>query len=441
MYLGDPLHEAGNFLRKNREFLEINYVPEPLNKLVEKNLDVKIIECAQHIGQVKVAANELSKLSVKELNKTLVLLCDEALIGSMINHIPKNVAKTNLTLGLPLNQTAVKSWVDLLFQIQENKLKFQTNSIYFYDLQRFINHSFTISSLKGIEVQKLGEVERDAIRYNKIFQHINSLPQSNELNHLCGLVFEQWNENWSKALANVRALNTFFLDRMKEEFEFERTILYVFDEAIVELQNIVDEGIPEMNQKSFRLFFDQHWVSKSISFAGDQEEGLQIMGLLETRMLDFTTIYALGMNEGKIPATNPIQSFIPMDLRYGLGLPATREKQGLFAHHFYRLLHQCETLVATFSSTSEQIGSQEKSRYLLQLELELKRINPNIVIQNLHYNIPIQEIAQVNSQVIECSPIIMSRVENYFKKSISASAINTYLRCPLDFYYKYIARQ
>ena len=439
LYLGDPLHEAGNFLRKNREFLEINYIPEPLNKLVEKNLDVKIIECAQHIGQVKVAANELSKLSVKELNKTLVLLCDEALIGSMINHIPKNVAKTNLTLGLPLNQTAVKSWVDLLFQIQENKLKFQTDSIYFYDLQRFINHSFTISSLKGSEVQKLGEVERDAIRYNKIFQHINSLPQSNELNHLCGLVFEQWNENWSKALANVRALNTFFLDRMKEEFEFERTILYVFDEAIVELQNIVDEGIPEMNQKSFRLFFDQHWVSKSISFAGDQEEGLQIMGLLETRMLDFTTIYALGMNEGKIPATNPIQSFIPMDLRYGLGLPATREKQGLFAHHFYRLLHQCETLVATFSSTSEQIGSQEKSRYLLQLELELKRINPNIVIQNLHYNIPIQEIAQVNSQVIECSPIIMSRVENYFKKSISASAINTYLRCPLDFYYKYIA--
>ena len=199
LYLDDSLHEAGNFLRKNREFLGVNYTPEPLNKLVNKKLDVKIIECAQHIGQVKVAANELSKLSTNELNKTLVLLCDEALIGSMINHIPKNVAKTNLTLGLPLNQTAVKSWVDLLFQIQENKVKFQTDSIYFYDLQRFINHSFTISSLHLNEVQKLGEVERDAIQYNKIFQNISSLPKSNDLNSLCALVFEKWEENWSKA--------------------------------------------------------------------------------------------------------------------------------------------------------------------------------------------------------------------------------------------------
>jgi RecB family exonuclease len=438
-YLEDSLHEAGSFLRKNHEFLAVDYQPKPLHTILKKTLDVKLIECAQHIGQVKIAANELSKLSTDDLNKTLVLLCDEALIGSMINHIPKNVAKTNLTLGLPLTQTAVKSWVDLLFQIQENKVKFQTDSIYFYDLQRFINHSFTISSLPLNEVQKLGEVERNAIRYNKIFQNISSLQQSEELSTLCSLVFEKWDENWGKALANIRALNTFFLNRMEEDFEFEKTILYVFDEAIVELQNIVEEGIPEMSQKSFKLFFDQHWIGKSISFSGDQEEGLQVMGLLETRMLDFSTIYALGMNEGKLPATNPIQSFIPMDLRYGLGLPTTREKQGLFAHHFYRLLHQCEHLVATFSSTSEQIGSQEKSRYLLQLELELERLNPNIKIQNLHYNIPIQGVAKVNTQIIERSPLIMSRVENYFKKSISASAINTYLRCPLDFYYKYIA--
>lgn len=439
LYLDDSLHEAGSFLRRNHEFLGVDYLPKPLNNLLKKNLNVKIIECAQHIGQVKIAANELGKLSTNELNKTLVLLCDEALIGSMINHIPKNVAKTNLTLGLPLTQTAIKSWVDLLFQIQENKVKFQTDSIYFYDLQRFINHSFTISALKLNEVEKLGKVERNSIRYNKIFQSINTLKQSEDLSELCELVFENWSENWKQALSNIRALNAFFLDRMDVEFEFEKTILYVFDEGIVELQNIIEEGIPEMSQKSFRLFFDQHWTSRSISFSGDQEDGLQIMGLLETRMLDFSNVHILGMNEGKLPATNPIQSFIPMDIRYGLGLPTTREKQGLFAHHFYRLLHQCENLVATFSSTSEQIGSQEKSRYLLQLELELERLNPNIKIQKLHYNIPIQGVAEVNSQIIDRSPIIMSRVENYFKKSISASAINTYLRCPLDFYYKYIA--
>jgi RecB family exonuclease len=289
------------------------------------------------------------------------------------------------------------------------------------------------------ELQDLGDVERNAIRFNRIFQNPKVLQKSKDLSLLCGLVFENWSSDWGKALRQIRALNAFFLDRMNDGVNFEKTILHVFDDALVELENIIDEGIPEMSQKSFKLFFDQHWIGRSIAFSGDQEEGLQVMGLLETRMLDFKTIIALGMNEGKLPATNPIQSFIPMDLRYGLGIPTTREKQGLFAHHFYRLLGHCENLIATFSSTSEQIGSQEKSRYLLQLELELERINPNIKIQKLQYNVPIKGIADSNSQIIERTPLIMSRTVNYFEKSISASAINTYLRCPLDFYYRYIA--
>ena len=438
-YINDNLHEAGGFLRKNHEFLETVYQPDPINVLLNKELNAKIIECAQHIGQVKVAANELSKLSTSEIGKTLVLLCDEALIGSMIHHIPANVNKTNLTLGLPLTQTSVKSWIDILFQIQENKVKFKTDSIYFYDLQRFVNHAFTISSLTLKEVKDLGDVERDAIKYNRIFQNRRKLKKSADLGELCELVFEDWGNDWKKALLNIQALNSFFLNRIGIEFEFEKTILQVLDDAIIELQNIINEGIPEMSQKSFKLFFDQHWIGKSISFAGDQEDGLQIMGLLETRMLDFKTVIALGMNEGKLPATNPIQSFIPMDLRRGLGLPTTREKQGLFAHHFYRLLHHCENFTATFSSTSEQIGSQEKSRYLLQLELEMQRLNPNITIKNLHYNVPIESVVASNSQVIERSPLIIARIEKYFKKHISASALNTYLRCPLDFYYRYIA--
>ena len=438
-YLNDVLHEAGSFLRKNHDFLGVPYNPAPLQVLQNKSMRAKIVECAQHIGQIKVAANELDKLKESELNNTLVLLCDEALISSMMHHIPSNVSKTNLTLGLPLTQTAVKSWIDILFQIQDNKIKFKTDSIYFYDLQRFINHAFPISALSLKEVQDLGDVERNAIKYNKIFQNKNQLKKSPDLVELCDLVFEDWKQDWQKALSNIRNLNSFFIQRMSKHFQFETTILHVLDDALVELQNIIDEGIPEMSQKSFKLFFDQHWIDKSIGFAGDQEDGLQIMGLLETRMLDFKNIIALGMNEGKLPATNPIQSFIPMDLRHGLGLPTTREKQGLFAHHFYRLLHHCENFVATFSSTSEQIGSQEKSRYLLQLELELERINPKIEVQSLHYNVPIKGVSEQSSQTIERSELIMGRIENYFKKNISASAINTYLRCPLDFYYRYIA--
>ena len=99
-------------------------------------MELNIIECSQQIGQVKVAANELSKLSLDEQNSTLVLLCDESLISSLAKNIPSNISKTNISLGLPITQTAIKSWVDILFQIQENKLKFGTESVYFYDFQR-----------------------------------------------------------------------------------------------------------------------------------------------------------------------------------------------------------------------------------------------------------------------------------------------------------------
>ena len=232
----------------------------------------------------------------------------------------------------------------------------------------------------------LGDIERDAIKKNRIFQSIKAIKISDLMSEVVGLTFENWNKDWKKALSNIRTLNSVIIKNISKENSFERTILQVFDESLVELQNIIEEGIPEMNQKSFKLFFDQHWSQKNIAFKGDQKEGVQVMGLLETRLLDFKHIIALGMNEGKLPATNQINSFIPMDLRAALGLPTTREKQGLFAHHFYRLLHHCDTLTATYSSNNEQLGPQEKSRYLLQLELELQRINKNINITNKFYN-------------------------------------------------------
>lgn len=438
-YTSDSIHEAGSFIKKNHEFLDVGHLIPLQKKLENKKMELNIIECSQQIGQVKVAANELSKLSLDEQNSTLVLLCDESLISSLAKNIPSNISKTNISLGLPITQTAIKSWVDILFQIQENKLKLGTESVYFYDFQRFINHAVTLSCVSMEEMYLLGDIERDAIKKNRIFQSIDSIKISQIMGEIVDLIFGNWNEDWEKAIGSIRQLNSIIIKNISNENSFERTILQVFDESLIELQNIITEGIPEMSQKSFKLFFDQHWYQKNIAFKGDQKEGVQIMGLLETRLLDFDQVIALGMNEGKLPATNHINSFIPMDFRAALGLPTTREKQGLFAHHFYRLLHQCKKLTATYSSNNEQLGPQEKSRYLLQLELELQRLNSNISISTQYYNVPIEDGTAVNSQIIEKSELIMGRIHKHFEKAISASSINTYLSCPMDFYYRYIA--
>lgn len=438
-YTSDSIHEAGTFIRKNHNYLGVGYEIPQINEIGEKQIDVQIIECTQQIGQVKIAANELHKLSEQEQNSTLILLCDESLITSITKNIPENIKKTNITLGLPITQTAIKSWVDILFQIQENKMKFNTESIYFYDFQRLINHSLTIGCLTMKEVYILGEIEHDSIKKNRIFHSKDTVKKTPLISEFIDLVYENWAGDWQKAIHNIRALNSVIIKNISQQNPFERSLMEVFDESLIEFQNIIQEGIPKMSQKSFKLFFDQHWIRKNISFKGDQRDGIQVMGLLETRMLDFKHIIAIGMNEGNLPATNAINSFIPMDLRAALGLPTTREKQGVFAHHFYRLLHQCNTLTATYCTNNEQLGPQEKSRYLLQLELELKRLNKNIRIKKKYYNIPLQHASRSNSQVIEKSELIVGRIENYFNNSISASSLNTYLRCPLDFYYKYIA--
>lgn len=438
-YFKNQAHEAGTFIRKNLQKLEIQKPTFVQNELLEKELAIDIVECAQHTGQVKVAATELAKLSQEEIDKTLILLAEESLISSMVKNIPANVGKANITLGLPLNQTPVKTWVELLFEIQENKGRFKTQAIYHKDLQRIINHVFTISAFGLKEKQALINVEQETIRKNKIFQNVANLPLDAKVMELLELMNTDWKNDWQLAMDCVRKINTLLLNLMPSTAAFERNILAIFDEALVGFQQILSEKIPYFNLRSFKLLFFQHWNKKSIAYHGNPINGLQIMGLLETRLLDFENIMVLGLNEGKLPSTNPIKTIIPMDLRFGLGLPSTRDKQGIYAHHFYRLLNQCKKLTLTYTTAIEQIGSNEASRYITQLELELTRSNPKIHINRHFYNVPFPQEKMQALNEIQKTPEIITRLDAFFERSLSASAMNKYLACPLDFYYRYLA--
>lgn len=212
-----------------------------------------------------------------------------------------------------------------------------------------------------------------------------------------------------------------------------------FDGYLVDFQNIVSEGLPEMSLKSFRMLLNQHWNTKSIAYHGNPTEGLQIMGLLETRMLDFKNCIVLGLNEGSMPPTNPIQTMIPMDLRNYFGLPTPRDKQGIFAHHFYRLLHRSSNIWITYCSAQDAFGPKEKSRYLMQLELELARNFPiGFNLQHRTFSVPVGDTTKSYEILILKDEAVMERLDVIMSKSVSASLLNKYLTCPLDFYYRYL---
>ena len=437
-YFSNKQHEAGEFQRKNLAILNIGKASRIGDNMGTKEMNISIVQCAQLTGQVKVASTELEKLSKKDLDDTLVLLADETLISALIKNIPASIDKANITLGLPLNQTPIKSWLEIIFDIQENKNRFKTKAIYYKDLQRIINHVLFNSWLSEFEQKQFTAIEQDTIRYNKVFQNLSSLKINEEIRGFLSCLLDDWEKDWNRAISSIRKINALILSKLPLQNDFERNIVFVFDQSLLEFQSIVSEGLPDLSLRTFKLLFNQHWHSKSIAFHGNPIDGLQIMGLLETRLLDFKRIIILGMNEGNLPPTNAMNTIIPMDLRKGLGLPTMRHKQGIFAQHFYRLLHYCEELTLTYTTIGDQINAAEPSRYLKQLELELVRLNPKAILNKSFYLTSFSSEDDVNANLIQKKPQIIEQLDAYFSKPISASAINKYLTCPLDFYYRYI---
>ena len=440
-YLDNTNHEAGKFLREFLRELKLKTLPFVVDKLQTEKKEIHIVNCAQPTGQAKVSATILhDTIPHDELSKTLLLLADENLIVPVMKNIPKNVGNTNITLGLPLKNTALKSWVDLLFNVQEHNQQFKSKQIYHKDFIRFIKHPFIIGFCNQKELQSITEIEKHILTDNWTFIYPQKLNLGERIAELIQYFFSPWKiQEKEYPLKTIRELNTIIFSALdKKENAIERSILYHFDKAIVQLVAVLEEFRPNINLGTFKSLFNQHWINESIAYYGNPLDGLQVMGLLETRLIDFKNMIVVGLNEGSMPPTNPIQSMIMMDLRKYHNLPTPREKQGLFAHHFYRLLHTVQNCWITYSSSNiAGMSMDEPSRFIMQLELELARKNPHIQFKKYDYTLSTSE-EQSNEISIDKSKAILKRLDAYFNRRTSASALKTALRCSLDFYYKYL---
>lgn len=439
-YLDNTQHEAGAFLRDLLKDLNVSTLPFVGNRLKSKAQNIHIINCAQPTGQAKVSASILHNTIPKNaLNDTLLLLADERMVVPVIKNIPRSIDSTNITLGMPLKNTAVRSWVDLLFTVQEHYQQFRTSSIYHKDFIRFIKHPFIHAlSTKDDEIE-IRKIEQLILDKNWLFISVDTFSFSNGLSAIADLFFMDWKAmNKSSILAKIRALNAqLFRCIDQDKNTIEKSTIYHFDDAIRKLENILIEFEPSINLGTFKSLFNQHWSSANIAYYGNPLDGLQVMGLLESRLLDFKNLIVIGLNDGSMPPTNPIQTLIPMDLRRHHNLPTPREKQGLFAHHFYRLLHEAQNVWITYSSAESSMGVDEPSRYIQQLELELARQNPNICLKREDYTLSNEDEESRPLQVSK-TEALLHRLSEYFERKTSTSAIKTALNCPLDFYYKYL---
>jgi hypothetical protein len=436
-YFEDKIHEAGRFHRDLCTTLEVKTLPFIENRLMQKSLSIQLVECSQRTTQAQVIGTELLKLNQNELNQTLLLLADEGLLNSMVQNLPAQIKQANITVGLPLKQTALRSWVELLFNLQESIIRKGNAVIYHRDFTQLIHHPFVLGLLPDNDRKQLYTLENKLIAAKKFYFKRDNLSANETFTKIINALFTPWESNWNLALQQIQLLNELFDQQLRAEHELERAIIQRFSHSIVPFQNTLSkQKAPSMSLQTFKLLLNSQWATTTVAYYGNPIDGLQIMGLLETRGLDFKNIYVLGLNEGVMPPQNPINSLIPMDLRRYYGLPTPREKQGLFAHHFYRLLHGAENVFITYSSASETVGSTEPSRYIQQLELELAKENPAIQITKYYYASGNKE--RIEGKRVNKDQHIVDKLFSLFESGISYSFLNTFITCPLDFYYKYI---
>lgn len=438
-YMKNSLHEAGSFIRSNLDTLGIPLKLVPIKEQLEnKELEVNVIACSQMTGQVKAAATILNSMDKEAIDETLVLLAEEDLLVPLLKNIPGKVKEANITLGLSLDNSILKTWIELIFRIQKG---LQTKkSAYHKDIFEICYHPFVEEILNKEEKAALIELETVFKKNNLIYASVDKLSAPEKIKTILSLIYTNWQHNWADAIQQIRKTHHFIYQYLDDKTnEYELALLETFDKGIIDLQNCLLEDAPEMNLVTFKNLFTRHYASLTISYYGNPVEGLQIMGLLETRALDFKRIICIGMNEKNMPPSNQIESLIPMDLRNYLGMPTVRAKQGIFAHHFYRLLHEVEELHITYSTNTQDFNSSEKSRYLVQMELELARVNPKITFNYQDYSINSDD-SVIADRIVERNDYTHQLIKEYLLRGISASGLGTYNTCPLNFFYKYILR-
>ena len=455
-YLDDQTQEAGYFLRKNLiRFPNSNYSTE-FKSLTSSTKYLKIVNIASQVGQVQVAANELISLDSGRLkfDETAVVLCDEELLLPMINALPDDSNKVNITMGYPLKMTPVFSLVTQLIALQKN-IRQDSGEMTFYnkDVMRVLNHQLVTDFEPLASKELINSVLKNNIIYlsekelsrNSFFRQLFCVPQgipglTDYFLGIIKIIFTHWqlkngNQNGAEG------------DSQTEQVFDENSSIYceyLFQSYLVvnKLKDIlvndgarVFESDNFISKEAFFRFLIQYLSGLAIPFEGEPLEGLQIMGILETRTLDFQNLIILSVNDGIMPRISSTGSFIPYNLRKVFGLPTIEEQNAMYAYYFYRLIQRAENVTFVYDSGANGMFTGEKSRYLYQLLLE----SPfEIAETNFIFNV---EQISVQPIQIEKSPGVMSKLNDYLNgiRPLSPSAIDKYLTCSLQFYFRYSA--
>lgn len=439
----DPYNKASFFVLQNRQrYPSSHTLPEEESCAPQ----IEVIGIPSAVGQAKQVHQLLSAYGIEDMKaedalRTAVVLPDEQMLIPVLNSIPENIKRVNVTMGYPLAGTPVASLMENILTLQKN-IRFTEGkpAFYFRDVLPVLNHQYIYAA----DPEKTAELVKAIIQYNRIYINAEELA----VNPLLQVLFSTFRDtaDFSDYLIDVlKMLNKTISHNNKEEEEEDATLsmndleqefIFYYFTTVNRMKELLLANRIEMKIDTYFRLVKRVTDTITIPFYGEPLSGLQVMGVLETRALDFDRLIILSMNEGIFPQRSAPNSFIPYNLRRGFELPTYEHQDSVWAYHFYRLIHRAKQVTLLYDTRSGS-GSQtgEISRFVHQL--------------HYHYSAPLQrKLAVYNVASSKTPPIVVHKTDDVlarlsvFRKggdrALSASAINTWLDCPLKFYFSVV---
>ena len=430
-YFNNNEHEAGYFLR-----MLVGQFPPPEKFVFETGIlkpkQINIYSVPTQVGQAKILNNILKDISDPQ-EQVAVVLADETMLLPVLYSIPDSVEKLNVTMEFPVKQSQAMQMIDGLLSLQSH-IKTSKNATYFK--VRDVNQFFSLPYFREFDYKE--EILRE------LKENIRPVIDSERLrkDEFTTMVFSPVEDpnNYCEYLSRIIPC---ILENSKNDDDSDRRrfidkqVLYSIYRETLKLNEILTEfNIQFTKAETFIKIYRQFLANVRVSFRGEPLAGMQVMGILESRLLDFKNLVLLSVNEGIFPKNSVQLSLIPYNLRKGFGLLTQEHQDAIFSYHFYHMLQRTENLSLVYSTKQNDFGKSEVSRYIHQIKFDER-----IKLSNYHISDK-AGIFTVKPIVIKRNHRIRELLNEYLegKRKLSPTSVSAYINCKLMFYFKYLAK-
>lgn len=443
-WVTDPDNKASFFLGRNLRLFP-SRMQLPATEPVQA--EIRVMGVPSAIGQAKQvypilqALADEQQLTDESALRTAIVLPDEHLLVPVLNAIPEAIQHINVTMGYPLAGTPVAALMEYILTLQKNiRYIDRVPVFYFRDVLPILNHQYVMAAAP----EEVSQLVKDMTTGNRIYVHAADLNRHELLSILFTPV--QNTEELSDYLIHVlEALNACLRNNRpnpddeekisnstQTTADIEQEFIFHYFATVNRMKEVMREAKIEMRLDTYFRLLKRMTDLITIPFEGEPLSGLQVMGVLETRALDFDRLIILSMNEGIFPLKKAANSFIPYNLRRGFGLPTYEHQDSVWAYHFYRLIRRAKQVTLLYDTRTTGLQTGEVSRFVHQLRYHYQY---PLIDELVVYDVASSAVPPISVQKTAEVEKLLSDFLSGGPRALSASAINTYLDCPLKFYF------